>query len=162
MWDKFGEFDSWEEINRAAKAQLEEGDMDAVRAIAEENGIDPEDVEDFCTGTINELTVPALAAVGKLEVESKDLQLTGLLDDWKGFIVQMCMEDGEMALAVRRKGKSLKDCMAKIMKESSKKRARMDDRIAKTAGIPTPVYIGTATKARIKEIARDYYLGEKK
>ena len=43
MWDKFGEFDSWEEINRAAKAQLEEGDMDAVRAIAEENGIDPED-----------------------------------------------------------------------------------------------------------------------
>ena len=51
MWDKFGEFDSWEEINRAAKAQLEEGDMDAVRAIAEENGIDPEDAEDFCTGT---------------------------------------------------------------------------------------------------------------
>lgn len=41
MWDKFGEFDSWEEINRAAKAQLEEGDMDAVRAIAEENGIEP-------------------------------------------------------------------------------------------------------------------------
>lgn len=76
MWDKFGEFDSWEEINRAAKAQLEEGDMDAVRAIAKENGIDPEDAEDFCTGTIEELTVPALAAVGKLEVESKDLQLT--------------------------------------------------------------------------------------
>lgn len=26
MFDKFGEFDSYEEINRAAKAQLEEGD----------------------------------------------------------------------------------------------------------------------------------------
>ena len=162
MWDKFGEFDSWEEINRAAKAQLEEGDMDAVRAIAEENGIDPEDAEDFCTGTIDELTVPALAAVGKLEVEAKDLKITGMLEDWKDLVEHMCLESPKMALAVRRKGKSLKDCMAKIMKESSEKRARMDDRIAKAAGIPTPVYIGTATKARIKEIARDYYLGEKK
>lgn len=27
MFEKFGEFDSYEEINRAAKAQLEEGDL---------------------------------------------------------------------------------------------------------------------------------------
>lgn len=29
MFDKFGEFDSYEEINRAAKAQLEEEDLEA-------------------------------------------------------------------------------------------------------------------------------------
>lgn len=40
MFDKFGEFDSCEEINRAAKAQLEEGDLEAIRTIAEENGLD--------------------------------------------------------------------------------------------------------------------------
>ena len=45
MFDKFGEFDSYEEINRAAKAQLEEGDLEAIRTIAEENGLDPEDAE---------------------------------------------------------------------------------------------------------------------
>ena len=162
MWDKFGEFDSWEEINRAAKAQLEEGDTEAVKAIAEENGLDPEDAEDFCTGAIEELTTPNLAAVGKLEVEAKDLKVTGMLEDWKNLVGQMCLENQEMALAVRRKGKSLKDCIAKAMKESSEKRARLDDRIAKAAGIPTPVYIGTATQARIKEIAREYYLGETK
>lgn len=162
MWDKFGEFDSWEEINRAAKAQLEEGDTEAVKAIAEENGLDPEDAEDFCTGAIEELTTLNLAAVGKLEVEAKDLKVTGMLEDWKNLVSQMCLENPEMALAVRKKGKNLKDCMAKIMKESSEKRARLDDRIAKAAGIPTPVYIGTATQARIKEIAREYYLGETK
>ena len=46
MFDKFGEFDSAEEINRAAAAQLKEGDLDAVKTIAEENGLDPEDAED--------------------------------------------------------------------------------------------------------------------
>ena len=35
MWDKFGEFDSAEEINRAAAAQMAEGDYQSVRAIAE-------------------------------------------------------------------------------------------------------------------------------
>ena len=162
MWDKFGEFDSWEEINRAAKAQLEEGDMDAVRVIAEENGIDAEDAEDFCIGAIDELTVPALAAVGKLEVEAKDLQLTGLLDDWKEFIVQMCMGDGEMALAVRRKGKSLKDCMGEILEESFAMKNRLDDRIVKAAGLRPPVYLGIPGKAQIRKIVRKYYLGEKK
>ena len=40
MFEKFGEFDSSEEINRAAAAQLKEGDIEAVYAIAEENGLD--------------------------------------------------------------------------------------------------------------------------
>ena len=52
MFDKFGEFDSAEEINRAAAAQLKEGDLDAIKTIAEENGLDPEDAEDFCTGQL--------------------------------------------------------------------------------------------------------------
>lgn len=116
MFDKFGEFDSYEEINRAAKAQLEEEDLEAIKTIAEENGLDLEDAEDFCTGAIEELTTPSLAAMGKLELEAKDLSLTGALRDWTNFIEQLCLEDEEMALAVRRKGKSLKDCMAMILK----------------------------------------------
>lgn len=52
MFDKFGEFDSYEEINRAAKAQLEEGDLEAIKTIAEENGLDPEDAEDLGIMTI--------------------------------------------------------------------------------------------------------------
>ena len=82
QFEKFGEFDSYGEINRAAKAQLEEGDLEAIRTITEENGLDPEDAEDFCTGAIEELTTPIRAAIGKLELEAKDLKLEGALKDW--------------------------------------------------------------------------------
>ena len=80
MFDKFGEFDSAEEINRAAAAQLKEGDLDAIKTIAEENGLDPEDAEDFCAGVIDSLTTPLLAAIGKLEMESKDLGLKNMME----------------------------------------------------------------------------------
>ena len=162
MFDKFGEFDSYEEINRAAKAQLEEGDLEAIKTIAKENGLDPEDVEDFCTGAIEELTTPSLAAMGKLELEAKDLSLIGALRDWTDFIEQLCLEDEEMAFAVRRKGKSLKDCMALILKNAFNDKAQLDDRITKAAGLTPPLYISIPGKAQIKEIVREYYLGEKK
>lgn len=162
MFEKFGEFDSYEEINRAAKAQLEEEDLEAIKTIAEENGLDLEDAEDFCTGAIEELTTPSLAAMGKLELEAKDLSLTGALRDWTNFIEQLCLEDEEMALAVRRKGKPLKDCMAMILKTAFNAKARLDDRITKAAGLTPPLYISIPGKAQIKEIVREYYLGEKK
>ena len=38
MWDKFGEFDSVEELNRAAAGQKEEGEEEALIALAVENG----------------------------------------------------------------------------------------------------------------------------
>lgn len=101
MFDKFGEFDSYEEINRAAKAQLEEGDLEAIKTIAEENGLDPEDAEDFCTSAIEELTTPILAAIGKLELEAKDLKLEGALKDWTDSIKQSCIDyrhNGDMTL----------------------------------------------------------------
>ena len=47
MFDKFGEFDSVEELNRAAAAQKAEGDEEALIAIALENGIEKEDAEDY-------------------------------------------------------------------------------------------------------------------
>ena len=46
MFEKFGEFDSCEEINRAAKAQLEEGDLEALTTIPVQKGLDPQDAED--------------------------------------------------------------------------------------------------------------------
>ena len=50
LFEKFGEFDSAEELNRAAAAQLAEGDIDAIYEIAEENGLDREDAEDYIDG----------------------------------------------------------------------------------------------------------------
>ena len=162
MFDKFGEFDSAEEINRAAAAQLKEGDLDAIKTIAEENGLDPEDAEDFCTGAIDSLTTPLLAAMGKLEMESKDLGLKNMMEDWKNFLIQMCEDDDQMAQAVRKKGKSLEKCMAQILKVSFETNAQLDDRIVRAAGLKPPIYLGIPGKAQIRKIAEKYYKGEEK
>lgn len=47
MFDKFGEFDSAEELNKAAEGLKEEGDKESLIELAKENGIDPEDTEDY-------------------------------------------------------------------------------------------------------------------
>lgn len=74
MFEKYGEFDSYEEINRASAAQLAEGDTEAIYAIAEENGIDREDAEDYIAGDAAELVTALMAANGKLAVEAAELQ----------------------------------------------------------------------------------------
>lgn len=162
MFEKFGEFDSAEEINRAAKAQLEEGDKEAIEGIAMENGLDQEDVEDFCTGTIEELTTPVLAALGKLDVEAKELGLTGMMEEWKNLVEEMCTESEEMSIAVRRKGKRMEEVLGMVLKAGFDMKIRLNDRITKAAGLNPPIYLGIPGKAKIREIVREYYLGEKK
>ena len=51
MFDTFGEFDSAEELNAAAAGQKAEGDTGALKELAEENGIDEDDVQDYMVHT---------------------------------------------------------------------------------------------------------------
>lgn len=39
MFDKFGEFDSFSEINELAENLLNEGDIESLKVVAKENGI---------------------------------------------------------------------------------------------------------------------------
>ena len=136
MFEKFGEFDSYEEINRAAAAQLEEGDTEAIYAIAAENGIDQEDAEDFIDGVAPELVTALMAANGKLKVETAELQPKEIMVDWLNYIQIQCVEDPEMRLAVRKKGKSLKECIGKLVKWSLDHAENVDKDIIKAAGHP--------------------------
>lgn len=167
MFDKFGEFDSVEELNRAAAAQLKEGDTEAVLALALENGIDREDAEDYIDGIVEELTTPLMAAMGKLEVESRELGLAGVLLDWKDGIVQLCMDSEEFSHAVRRKGRSLEGCLGKILKVSFEKKQQVDERICKAAGLrkgsnKAPVYMGIPDRSEVKKLTTEYYMEEGK
>ena len=162
MYEKFGEFNSYEEINRAAAAQLKEGDEEAIYGIAEENGLDREDAEDFCTGAIEELTTPELAEIGKLNMEAKELELKGLMADWKNTITEQCMENKELALGIRKKGKRLEECMARILKASFEKKVEVNKKIVKATGLTPPLYIGIPGKAETRKIIEAYYLGEEK
>lgn len=166
MFDKFGEFDSAEEINRAAAAQRDEGDTQAIMIIAGENGIDKEDAEDFIAGHLDELTTPLLAALGRLAVESRELKLAGVLIDWTDELKTMCTESPEFALAVRRKGKDLAGYIALTAEAGYEHRAVVDKRIVEKTTTMRQIMgshefaIGIPDKKTRRELAEKYYLGE--
>lgn len=163
MFEKFGEFDSCEEINRAATAQRQQGDEEALILLAQENGIDREEAEDYYDGTIDTLTTPVTAAIGKLSAESKDLKLDGVLLDWVDELRTMCLENEIFARAVRRKGRDLAGYIAATAEEGYKNRAVVDRRIVdKTKQIkklcgPHEFAIGILDKRTRRELAMKYY-----
>ena len=168
MWNKFGEFDSAEELNRAAAAQKAEGDREALIMLAEENGIDRDDVEDYLDGVVDELATPLMAAVGKLQVEAEALELAGILKDWKECILELCRKDRQLQIAIRRRGKELKGCMATLIKYSFENKCQVNDEIVKATKIARnekpeplrgPLYMGVPSQAKAKELIREYYLG---
>ena len=75
MFEKFGEFGSYEEINLAAVGFLNEGDVESIRTLAKENGLDPEDAEDFISGDYDVLCSAKSAARGRLDIEKQASKL---------------------------------------------------------------------------------------
>lgn len=172
MFEKFGEFDSAEELNRAAAAQKAEGDREALVALALENGLDREDVEDYLDGVMEMLATPVMAATGKLKKEAEELKPGGILEDWKNVIMEMCMDDRTMQAAVRKKGKYLKDCMAALLKYAFENKVQVPDEVVRATKVIRngkeepmrgPVYMGVPDRRETREIIRNYYVaGEAK
>lgn len=159
MFDKFGEFDSAEELNRAAAAQKKEGDHEAIYALAKENGIDKEDAQDYIDNLVPELVSPEMAAYGKLKVEEADLKPYEIMKDWITYIRLTCSESRAMTYAVRKKGKSLKGCIAELLVWSFKNQHHIDKEITKAAGVDSRTTLGIPGMARAKQLIREYYLG---
>ena len=162
LFEKFGEFNSAEEINRAAAEKLAKGDTEAIYALAKENGIDVEEAEDYINGLARELCGPLMAANGKLDVEEAEMQPYEIMKDWVQYIRARCLERPEMALAVRKKGKSLRGCIAELLKWSFSNAKDVDKDIVKAAGISAPrVTLGIPGMGQAKKIITEYYLGKK-
>lgn len=159
MFDVYGEFDSAEEINEAAANQLKEGDTEAVKQIAVENGLDPEDAEDYICGYTDDLCTAIMAAFGKIKVESEAIKTGEIVNDWINYIKSRCIEDEDMALAVRRQGKSIKGCIVELLKWSYKNMYEIDKDICKAAGVCGNVKLGIPGMERAYQIITDYYLG---
>lgn len=167
MFDRFGEFDSVEELNQTAAGLLAEGDMESLRVLAEENGIDKEDAQDYADGCVNELATPLMAAIGKIEVECRNLKLQGVLVDWKDVVVEMCAADEQMQKAVRRKGKNLRDCMAAMLRFAFENKVQVSEAVVKATKVTHngkeeamrgPVYLGIPSRREAKQIITEYYM----
>lgn len=168
MEHKFGIFNSVEELNRAAAAQKADGDMEALTALALGNGLDKEDAEDYMAGATDDLATPFLAAFGRLKMEAEDLKISGILSDWKDIIAGLCEENGDMQAAVMDSTRSLKECVARLIRFSFENKVQVSDEIVKATKITSngreealrgPLYLGVPNKAEVRRIAMDYYLG---
>jgi hypothetical protein len=158
MFDKFGEFGSFEELNKAAEGFKEEGDIDSLNALAQENGLTKDDVTDYLDGIMPGLCTVTTAAIGKLEVEKEDLKTSEIVQDWYDYIISELLEDKELAAAVRRKDKSLIGCIGALLKWSYRNKYKVDDRIIKASGISAPgVEMGIPGMATAKNLIRGYY-----
>ena len=166
MFDKFGEFDSVEELNTKALEKRNEGNKEELLILCEENGIDKEEAEDFMDGCMEELVNPLMAALGKLKVECEDLKIAGVLNDWVDELKSMCMESEEFARAVRKKGKGLDGYIALTADKGFENRAIVDKRIVKKTKKVKSIIgdhefsIGIPDKTERKKLAKEYYLGK--
>lgn len=159
MFDIFGEFDTFEELNMAAEGLKNEGDKDSLFKLAEENGIERAFAEMYLAGAMPMLCDVATAAIGKIDVEAAELKPKELLLDWVEYIKTSCLANEELAKAIRKKGKTLKGCMGELLKWSFENRYKVDKDIIKAAGIKNAnVEMGIPGMGTAKKLIREYYL----
>lgn len=161
LFEKYGEFDSAEEINEAAAGQLEEGDTTALNEIARENGIQQEDVLDYIDGAVPELTNPLLAALGKIDVEANYLEIDEkhAYSDWCNWMRKECSENEAFCRAVRKKGKRMSDAFGAILKVAFTRRKPIHEDILEAADVHGRVESSELPMWEIQQIITRYYLG---
>ena len=163
MFDKFGEMSSYKEINTLAENLFNEGDIKSLKEVAKENGIPKDFVELYLSGDIMELCDAETAAYGKIDVEVADLKLKGIMEDWVEYLRVQISDNDLLAHRVRMKGKSLKGCIAALLKWSFENQVPIEKEMLKMAGVTAgKVTLGIPAMGKAKEIIHDYYLGGKK
>lgn len=103
---------------------------------------------------------PLMAAYGKLDIEAKEMKPYEIMEDWLQYIKLRCAEEPEMAVAVRRKGKSLKGCIAALLEWSMKNQRPVDSEILKAVKNQLQGNAGVPGMGRAKKIITEYYLGK--
>lgn len=160
LFEKFGEMNSYKDINELAENLFNENDLESIKVVAKENGIEEEIVDLYINGEIPELCDPLTAALGKIDVESQELKPKEIMQDWVEYLKGQCMENESLALEVRKKEKSLKGCIGALLSWSFKNQQDVDKDIIKAAGVTQKVTLGIPGMGRAKKIIKQYYLGK--
>lgn len=121
MFEKFGEFDSAEELNMAADGLYSEGDIENIYVLAEENGIDRETAQWYIDGEFPVLADAMTAANGKIDAELPGAERKyGLTASCVAEYIKSLCDREAFAAAVRRKGKTLNGCLENMQTEAEK------------------------------------------
>lgn len=163
MFERFGEFNSAEEINTLAVNLRKEGDVESIRVLAGENGLPGEIAECFIDGDILYLCDAMTAAIGKIETECAELKPVEIMQDWVEYIKEQCFEDERMAAGVRKKGKSLEGCIGALLKWSFGHQIQVEKKIMQAAGVTAQrCTLGIPGMGTAKKLITEYYLGKGK
>ena len=120
-------------------------------------------MEMYLRGDIPVLCDPLTAALGKIDIEAEELKPEEIMEDWVEYLRGQCMENEILAGQVRKKGKSLKGCIAALLSWSFKNQQKIDNDIVKAAGVSAgKVTLGIPGMSRAKKIILDYYMEGKK
>lgn len=154
----FGDFNTYEEINEAAKGLLDEGDTKNIYVLAKENGIDKEVAKLFAEKELDFLCDAESAAIGKIDMEAAELKCEEIMADWAEYIKGCIMKNEKMAAAVMKKDKTLKGCIAQLLVWSFKNAKDVDKEIISAAGIKASgCKLGIPGMGRAKKIIQEYY-----
>lgn len=123
MFEKFGEFDSVQELNEAADGLLNEGDIESLKELAKENGIDEADVQDYIDGYSEDMATVSMAAFGRLSAEEQQAN-TNKGEEMAAKVIftmvrSLCLRES-FCICVMRKGKRAMD-IYKAMREEARK-----------------------------------------
>lgn len=161
MFEIFGNFDSAADINQKAVSLRKEGDKDSIYKLAEENGVPQVIAEAFANGEMIYLVDDTMAAIGKIEVEAKELNPVEIMADWVNYLKGKCFEERSIARAVRRKNKNLKEAIGELLAWGVEHQEPVNKDILKAANIKARDYtLGIPGMNQAKQILAKYYLEE--
>lgn len=148
LFSRFGEFDSVEELNKTAEGLKEEKDFDSLKELAEENGIEKCDVDDYINGITQELAVQITAAMGRLKVElaSLDGQAGEMCKFYAKFAEEIAIGRKDVAAGIMKKGARIKGIYDQLYQYASKH---------KSGGC----FCGSTTDVQDEELVIAHYTG---
>ena len=160
LYEKFGELNSAQEINELAENLFNENDIESLKELAKENGLS-DMVKLYLEGELPDLCDSLSAAIGNIEVEAAELKPREIMEDWVEYLRGQCLENEILAFQVRKKGKTLKGCIAALLKWSFGHQIPIEKEILKEAGVSAGrVTLGIPGMAQAKKIITEYYMGK--
>lgn len=161
MFTKFGEMNSYKEINELVENMFNEGDIKSLKEMATENGIPEDMTEMYLQGEIPQLCEAMDAALGKIDVEVRELKPQEIMLDWVEYLRGQCMENEMLAFQVRKKGKSLAGCIGTLLQWSYTNRVSVHKDVMKATGIKGSYKLGMCPGiATAKKLITEYYMGK--
>lgn len=159
MFDKFGKMDT-DGLNELARNLRKEGDTQSLRALAKENGINEEWARIYAASDTEDLAEPMMAAIGKIEIEEEEIKPKEIMADWVDYLKAKCFESEEMARAIRKTDKSLKEAIAELLKWSFDNQTEIPKDVKEAADIKASrVTLGIPGMGTAKRLLQEYYLG---